>query len=163
MDTSTEQLQITMATTTATRKQSDAIRARMAQIRTDLPYDVDAARQQVRQLTDWKHQFRKHPFAVMSLAAVAGYLVVPAKTHAKHVKVISARPDDSSEETAVKKGLLGGLLATAATMALKSGTTILARHLSQSLMSGMSSQRGVTHSSTHNTSTEFPQSHRSGS
>lgn len=123
-----------MTNTLATRKQSAAIRAQMQQIRSELPHDVDAARQQVRRLTDWRYQFRKHPAAIMTAAAVIGYVVVP---HARKEREIIVRTNDGDRERQPKpaqKGLIGGMVAAAATMALKSGTSMLAQRLSQSLL-----------------------------
>ncbi len=123
-----------MTKTLATRKQSEAIRARMQQIRCDLPYDVDRARQQVRQLTDWKYQFRKHPIAIMTTVAIAGYLLVPQSRKQQEVIIRNSDGKSTTETKAAKRGLLGGLVAAAATMALKSGTSMLTQRLSQSLM-----------------------------
>ncbi|TWU01709.1 hypothetical protein [Neorhodopirellula pilleata] len=123
-----------MTNTLATRKQSEAIRARMQQIRSDLPYDVDMARQQVRQMTDWKYQFRQHPVAVMATVAIAGYLLVPQSRKRSEVIVRNVGGNSTTEAKAAKRGLLSGLVAAAATMALRSGTSLFAQHLSQSFM-----------------------------
>ncbi len=65
-----------MAVTTATRQQSVAIRNRMREIRSELPYDVDDARARVKQLSDWKYHVSRRPIAIAAAAAVVGYLLV---------------------------------------------------------------------------------------
>lgn len=127
-----------MTKTLATRKQSEAIRAKMQEIRSDLPYDVDMARQQVRQMTDWKYQFRKHPLAIMTTVAIAGYLLVPQSRKQPEVIIRNSDGKSATEAKAAKRGLLSGLVAAAATMALKSGTSMLTQHLSQSFMQSVS-------------------------
>lgn len=137
-----------MTTTLATRKQSAAIRARMEQIRSDLPYRVDDARQQVRQLTDWRYQFRQHPGAVMTAAAIVGYLLVP---QFKSQRQTVARDDSgvrTSQPEPARKGIIGGLVAAAATMALKSGTSMLTQHLSQALLHSSTPQNRHAQDST---------------
>lgn len=123
-----------MSNTLATRKQSEAIRARMQQIRSDLPYDVDDARQQVRQWIDWRYQFRKHPAAIMTASVIVGYLLVPPIRKESTVIVQSSGDEHFQPTKPAKTGLVGGLVAAAATMALKSGTSMLAQHLSSTLL-----------------------------
>lgn len=136
-----------MTNTLATRKQSAAIRAQMQQIRSDLPYDVDAARRQVRQLTDWRYQFRKHPAAIMTAAAVIGYAIVPHARQEREIVVRTSGRDRERQPEPAPKGLIGGMVAAAATMAVKSGTSMLAQHLSQSLLSANATSRGSRHQS----------------
>ncbi|KAA1261334.1 hypothetical protein LF1_38810 [Rubripirellula obstinata] len=127
-----------MTNTLATRKQSEAIRDRMRQIRSDLPYDVDDVRQQVRQLTDWRYQFRKRPATIMTAAAVAGYLLVPQARKEREIIVRTSGGERVQQPKPATKGLIGGLVAAAATMslnmAMKSGTSMLTQHLSSSLL-----------------------------
>lgn len=106
----------------------------MQQIRSELPYDVDMARQQVRQMTDWKYQFRQHPVAIMAAVAIAGYMLVPQSRKSSEVIVRNVDGSSTAETKAAKRGLLSGLVAAAATMAMKSGTSMLTQHLSQSFM-----------------------------
>lgn len=145
-----------MSNTLATRKQSEAIRARMSQIRSDLPYDVDDARQQVRRWTDWRYQFGKHPAAIMTAAAVVGYLVVPQVRREREIIVRTEHGERRQELAPAKKGLVGGVVAAAATMALKSGTSMLAQHLSQTFLNPASISKTSNQSSSEYAGAENP-------
>src|SRR6056297_1103283 len=108
-----------MTTTSATKKQAEAIKTRMQQIRTCLPYQVDDARLQVKQLADWKYHYRKRPAIVLGVALAVGYLLVPHSRRPKHTVVYR---DQGSSPRAAKKGLLGGILGAFTTMAIRHGT-----------------------------------------
>ena len=132
-----------MVHTLATRKQREAIRAEMCRIRSALPYNVDAARVQVKQLTDWKYHLRQHPLPILGVVALIGYLIVPSKTTTRTVFVTTdnSQPTtetETSKSTISKGGVVAGLLATAGSIALRSGTSLIMRHLSQQLMSNFS-------------------------
>ncbi|WP_404305405.1 hypothetical protein [Neorhodopirellula lusitana] len=127
-----------MTTTLATRKQSEAIRDRMQAIRNELPYDADAARARVQELTDWKYHMRKHPWPLLAAAAVAGYLLVPSKQPVR-VTHDSDRPSSQPPADAPKKSMLGGVVGALATLAIKQGTTIATRKLSDAFLSAATS------------------------
>ena len=123
-----------MAATSATEKQADAIKHRMQEIRTCLPYEVDDARQRVKQLTDWKHHYRKHPAALMAAAFVVGYLVVPHRKRPNEVVVYrDPKPSQSGGGKAAEKGLLGGVLGAVTTIAVRQGVSLAASKLSDLL------------------------------
>lgn len=58
---------------------ADAIRSRMAEVRSELRRDVDRLAHDVQQATDWKRYLRKYPYVVLGVAAVVGYSLVPAR------------------------------------------------------------------------------------
>lgn len=120
-----------MATTLATEKQANAIKQRMAEIRTDLPYEVDEARHRVKQLTDWKYHLSRHPLPVLGAAAVVGFLAVPSKSTPSRIVVRR----DAGELTAppAKRGLLGGIAGAVATMMLRQASAIAANQVSSLL------------------------------
>lgn len=120
-----------MTSTRATKKQAEAIKLRMRQIRTELPYEVDTAREQVKQLSDWRFYVRRHPLPFMSAAAVAAYLLVPKKSAPP--KVVVERQTAGVSEPA-KKGLVGGVLAAVGTLAMKQGASFAAHQLSNLLL-----------------------------
>ncbi len=124
-----------MVETLATRKQSEAIRAEMRRIRTELPYDVDAARVQVRQMTDWKYQLHQHAVPILGAAVLLGYLLVPSKGSSRTVYVNSNGSEPEIELKAAKRGIVSGLVATTASMVLRSGTSLIAGYVSQHLLS----------------------------
>jgi len=119
-----------MTNTSGPQKQSDAIRLRMQQIRNELPSDVAAVRQQVRKMTDWRYQFRKHPLPVIGVVMVVGYLLVPSPKNRRDVIVHT----ESSATAPAKRGMISGIVAAAATMALRSGASMLTHHVSQMVM-----------------------------
>lgn len=123
--------------TTATKKQSEAIRQRMQQIRNELPYDVDDARAQVQNLTDWKHYVRKHPAIVLPVVAAAAFLLVPKSQREPKLdySVSNRRGADRTIrlETASpeKRSLMTGVVSALMTVALRSATSIATQRLSQ--------------------------------
>jgi len=127
-----------MANTLATKKQAAAIKQRMQEIRTQLPYDVDVARQSARQLSDWKYHMGRYPWALIGAAAVAGYLLVPRRNQSE-VKVIhhgyESRDDEQLGRTAAprpaKRGMIGGIGGAIATMAMKQAASMIAQQVSQ--------------------------------
>lgn len=63
-----------MATTDVT-----TIRARMARIRSRAQGKAVRLSQETKQFLDWKHYVRLFPWGVVGAAAIAGYLMVPAR------------------------------------------------------------------------------------
>jgi hypothetical protein len=131
-----------MATTLATEKQAEAIKQRMLEIRTELPYSADHARNRVKELTDWKYYLSKHPVPIAAAVLLAGYMLVPPKRTSERVVErnvdFQSAPVQATPQPA-KKGLVGGIVGTLATLALKQGAAIAVTHLSNSL-----SQKGAS-------------------
>ncbi|MCC9642031.1 hypothetical protein LOC71_07070 [Rhodopirellula sp. JC740] len=123
-----------MATTLATEKQAAAIKQRMAEIRTELPYEVDDARVRVKQLTDWKYHMKRHPLPLLAGAAILGYLVVPHKRTPERI-IIRETPSQSGQSTPepAKKGLVAGIAGTVMTLALRQAGSVAANQLSRLL------------------------------
>lgn len=127
-----------MAKTLATKKQAAAIKQRMQEIRTQLPYDVDIARQSARQLSDWKYHMGRYPWALIGAAVVVGYVMVPRRKKSE-VKVIHhdySPPDREQTDGFVrpqpsKRGLIGGIGGAIATIAMKQAATLIAHQVSQ--------------------------------
>ncbi len=117
-----------MASTLATKKQSAAIRKKMQEIRNELPYDVDDARQRVRQLSDWKYHLRRRPLPILLAGAVAGYVLVPSKR--TKPQVIVHRDGDASGQVPAKRSLLGGIAGAAATLLTKQAAALAANQVS---------------------------------
>jgi len=120
-----------MAQTLATAKQAEAIKQRMREIRSELPYDVDRARERVRQISDWKYHFRRHPLPVISLAAAVGYLLVPGKQSTTSTAQVHLGAPEADAPS--KKSLLGGIAGAVATVALKQATTLAAHRVGEFL------------------------------
>ncbi|WP_047813670.1 hypothetical protein [Rhodopirellula islandica] len=122
-----------MATTLATKKQSAAIKQRMAEIRTELPYEVDDARVRVRQLTDWKYHMSRHPLPILAGVAALGFLIVPNRRRPDRIIIReSSRPEQTSPEPA-KKGLMAGIAGTVMTLAIRQASTVAAHQINRIL------------------------------
>lgn len=130
-----------MAVTKATDKQGKAIKTKMQEIRTCLPYEVDDARLRVKQLSDWKHHYRKHPFAILAIAMAAGYILVPHRQSSQSVVIYRDRTErdgdaNASVPKAAEKGLMGGILGAITTMALRQGLNLAAAKIGQRFSGG---------------------------
>ncbi|NND96119.1 MAG: hypothetical protein HKN47_02180 [Pirellulaceae bacterium] len=110
--------------TLATRKQSEAIRDQMRSVRSELPYAMDDARDELKQLADWKYYVRKLPMTSILATAAAAYMAVPSS----HTR----RPVNRSEEesSVPEKSFLAGLTGSLVAMALRTGTSMAMRHAS---------------------------------
>lgn len=132
-----------MTKTTATQQQSDAIKQRMAEIRSDLPYAADRARNQISQWTDWRYHAAKRPWPILVAAVAAGYLIVPSKRRAEPSAADSRFRQSSNANTfshgdlragasnaqPAKRGLAAGIIGTVATLAMKQATSMAAAHI----------------------------------
>ncbi len=123
-----------MAQNSESRQQSDAIRARMKLIRSELPQDVILARQRVREWANWRYHFRKHSIAFLGAAAVVGYLLVPGNRGRRETIIRSEVRDKVQASESAKGGLAGSLFGALLTMALRSGATMLTQRLSHSIL-----------------------------
>jgi hypothetical protein len=80
-----------MATTKPSMNVAD-IQRQMAQIRHDMHQEVQGAVEGARILTDWKSLVRSYPWLSLSVAAAAGYFVVPRRREsAPTVVAVAAR------------------------------------------------------------------------
>ncbi|PHQ32914.1 hypothetical protein [Rhodopirellula bahusiensis] len=122
-----------MATTLATKKQSAAIKQRMAEIRTELPYEVDDARVRVRQLTDWKYHMSRHPLPILAGAAAIGFLIVPSKRTPERIVIRETSRNDSVAPEPAKKGLMAGIAGTVMTLAIRQASTVAAHQINRIL------------------------------
>ncbi len=131
-----------MATTSATEKQADAIKHRMQEIRTSLPYEVDEARLRIKQLADWKHHYRRRPATVLAVAFAIGYMVVPHRKQTQQIVVYRNRGKaDDRNGHAAEKGLLGGILGAVTTLAVRQGTSFAASKLGDLISSRAKTKR----------------------
>ena len=112
-----------MAVTTATRQQSVAIRNRMREIRSELPYDVDDARARVKQLSDWKYHVSRRPIAIAAAAAVVGYLLVPSRRSSTSTVVVQ-QDRAGAVDTPAEKGMFAGIAGTIATLLVRQAVRV---------------------------------------
>ncbi len=116
-----------MTQTLATKKQAEAIKQRMAEIRTELPYSADQARARVQQLTDWKYHMSRHPLPMLAVAAAIGYVLIPSKSAPSQIVV---HRSGNEPVAPAKKGLVGGVFAALATLAMKQAASLAVSHVS---------------------------------
>ena len=117
-----------MTSTLATENQADAIKRRMAEVRTELPYSADAARLRVGQLVDWKYHLTRHPLPFFAAAVAAGYLLVPSKRPS--AKFIVERVSESNvPSSASSKSVAGGIAGAVATIVLRQATSMAASQI----------------------------------
>ncbi len=129
------------------RHNIEELLARMEAVRGRLDYDAHAAKQSVKEMTDWRTVVRKNAFASVAIAAIAGFLLVPKKKTqrsfspeelkqlAKDHTVIVAK------ESAASPGLLGTVTAIAGAALARAATNFIANKVSE--FSAMS-EREVT-------------------
>lgn len=123
-----------MATTLATEKQAEAIKQQMAEIRTELPYNVDDARSRVRQLTDWKYHLSRHPLPILASTVVAGYLLVPSQRTPERIVAGRDLAGVASETLQpATRGWLGSILGTVATLAVRQASAVAVSQVIQLL------------------------------
>ncbi len=128
-----------MANTLATRQQAAAIRQRMQEIRTELPYDVDEARERVKQLSDWKYHMSRNSIPILVAAAIAGYLIIPRKRASSSAFMVH-REHAEARAAPAKRGLIGGIAGAAATMILRQAASVAVNQLTDRFSNRQQSQ-----------------------
>jgi hypothetical protein len=122
----------------------------MASLRSDLAGDVESVSQSARALADWRFYVERFPYAAAGLAAAVGFLVVP-----KRPKVMAPDPETLAALAKVNqawlkagapqaneksRGVLGGLLAIAASAATRLAMNWAREQLKTSLAAGFRSR-----------------------
>lgn len=133
-----------MAVTTATGKQSAAIRDRMREIRSELPYDVDDARARVKQLSDWRYHVSQRPFAIAAAAVLVGYLLVPARRPSPSTIVVR-QGRGGKIDTPTEKGMFAGIAGTVATLLVRQAV----RMATTQIVGAVSARNGFSSSPAH--------------
>lgn len=111
---------------------ADRIRARMAELRSELSSDVDEVGRSARAMTEVGHYVRRFPWATVAIAVAVGYLLVPRKKQVVHpdaaqlaklIKKNQVRVETGAVESSPKsmmKSLLAMGLMTAARVGMNS-------------------------------------------
>ncbi len=128
-----------MTTISASKQRTLEIRQRMQAIRSDLPVGMEEARENVSNLTDWKHYVRSYPGVVLPVVAVAAYSLIP-KPKPDAVSQVAFLDGDKGirrvrlvEDTVPKKSFISGVVSSLLTLALRQGSTLAVRQLSHVL------------------------------
>jgi hypothetical protein len=116
---------------------AEDIQQQMRQVRYELGEDVDEIARNARILADWKHYVRTYPWVCLGVAAAAGFIIVPSRTHivrpdakelaawAKSQKLVIEPASQAKPQTSLM-GTLGGMAANAL---LQGGLAVLRNYL----------------------------------
>ena len=112
---------------------ADAVRARMKLIRHEIDQDMKDIDQDMENMVDWKHYVRTYPWVCLGTAAVLGYLIVPKRSTAKRVlatlsELVKTGPLVGKPAPAPTRGLVAGLVATVANIAIREATAYVGRN-----------------------------------
>ncbi len=135
-----------MTTVSATKQRTIEIRQRMQAIRSDLPSSMEEAREDVSNMTDWKYYVRSYPHVVLPVVAAAAFKLVPRAKGSAASQVAFIEGDEGVrrvrfvEDTIPKKSVAAGVVSSLLTLALRSGSSMAVRHISQMLHGPRSQQ-----------------------
>lgn len=74
---------------------ADQIRYEMREVRRELRGNIESIATQARQFTDWKYYVQQTPWLALSLAALAGFSVVPGRAKSAAARVpTETKPSD---------------------------------------------------------------------
>jgi hypothetical protein len=117
----------------STRPSADEIRRQMHRIRRQLPAAVDEIVSGARDLVDWRRKVRAHPWVSVTLAAAAGYFLVPRRRpkvpHDIESLAQLVKEQKFRLEPKPKSNLLGSLAAAAGTLAMRAGMAYVTRQI----------------------------------
>jgi hypothetical protein len=120
----------------ASEDSAEEICRRMAELRSDLAGGVREVGRSARVMTDWTFYVRRFPWAVVAVAAAAGFMLIPRKKHvispdqqalAEMVRKKQLRLD--VEHKNEKPSMLKSLLMMGLTWGLKSGTAYMGERM----------------------------------
>jgi len=112
---------------------ADAVRARMKLIRREIDQGIEDIDQDMENMVDWRHYVRTYPWVCLGTAAVLGFLIVPKRSTAKRVlgtlsELAKAGHLVVKPAPSPTRGLVDGLLATAANIAIREATAYVGRN-----------------------------------
>ena len=122
---------------TVSSPSAEDIQRQMRQVRYELGEDVDEIVENARILADWKHYVRTYPWVCLGVAAAAGFMIVPSRTHivrpdakelaawAKSQKLVIEPASQAKPRTSLM-GTVGGMAANAL---LQGGLAVLRNYL----------------------------------
>jgi signal recognition particle subunit SEC65 len=134
----------------STDDSAEKICRRMAELRREMDCDVREVSRGARVMTDWKFYARKFPWALVGVAAVAGFLLVPKRkavikpdpetiaelVKQKKIRVETVTPDPN------KPGMVKSLLLMGLTWAARAG----AQYVTQQMAAAAQNKaRGAAH------------------
>ncbi len=116
------------------KSDADIIRERMREIRIRLPQQVLSAKQDVKQLSDWKFYVRSYPAILLPLVSLAAFALIP-KGKKLNAANRSSMTDNSSTkhaktEQVAQRSFIAGVGSAVAGIALRSATSFALSHAS---------------------------------
>ena len=119
------------------RRESEAIRDQMNQVRGRLPHAADIARAEMSEYLSWKHYVRRYPLVAAAIVIVVAYRLVPSRR--PRPVIVSGgggwrrwrrQPEHAdTAEVASKASLFGMATSLLTSLALKGATTYFSGHL----------------------------------
>jgi len=124
---------------------AESVQTRMQQLRCEIDGDMEDMAASVRKVVDWKHYVKTYPWVCLGAAVALGFLVVPRRSGAIHPDLATltelARTGHLvvTPAPAATHGLIDGLLATVANIAVQKATAYLGQSAGRLL--GINGQR----------------------
>ena len=128
---------------------AESVRARMQQLRCEIDGDMEDVSANARNMVDWKHHVKTHPWVCLGAAVALGFLIVPKRSRAIRPDIATltelARTGHlvGKPASAATHGLIDALLAAVANIAVRKATAYLGQG-AESLL-GITGQRETNH------------------
>jgi len=123
--------------------EGEDLRLQMAALRGTLGSDLEHTVAGLREMADWRQLVRRHPWACLGAAALAGFTVIPSKTTFV-VKADSGSVADLArgrgvqvEGAGASPGAVGAIARIAGQMAVRAATAYITRRITASLTGGV--------------------------
>ncbi|MBL8849923.1 MAG: hypothetical protein JNG89_09570 [Planctomycetaceae bacterium] len=119
-----------------TEATADEIRLAMQLTRERASAEIAEVVAGARELTDWRHYPRRFPWLTLGAAAMAGFAVIPRRAepivaNAQALQDFADRHLRGGEQKARERGMLGALIVTLGTAALRMGLSAAGRELTR--------------------------------
>jgi hypothetical protein len=111
----------------------------MQTIRSDLPGSVEDACENVNNLLDWKYYVWSYPQFILPIIAATAYVIVPRSRRAEASPFAFLDSDAGVrrvrlvDDTVPNRSIVAGVVSSLLTFALRSGSSMAIRHLSEML------------------------------
>lgn len=118
---------------------NDNVRVRMQRIRREIDQDLQDVSASAHRMLDWRHYVKTYPWVCMGTAAALGFLIVPKRSTTRYVDLgtltKAARPGHPVVELprSTARGMVETLLATVASMAVRTVIGLLAQSSARAL------------------------------
>ena len=113
--------------------QGDAVRERMQQLRCEIDGDMEDVSANARNMVDWKHYVKTHPWVCLGAAVAVGFLIVPKRSSAINAELATPTELAGTGHPIVKpasaaaRGLVDALVATVVSIAVREAIAYLSQ------------------------------------